>query len=163
MNSILTQAVVEHILKTARTLLVADGHLHSVLFLRFGDGRQGMLHLHLPEEGEKRPGYMVALGAQIQRSGRVIDEAVIVLEGWVVLAPKPPFVAPSQHPNRQEAIVVCGRNADNTRMTSVVQPFLRDAHDCIEFEPIELAQYDQPVTEATKALGLIDFLFLKTD
>ena len=161
-HSMLAQETFEQFLAIARKLLAADGHLHPALFLRFHGGEQVVTPVTFPETPEQRAGYMATLGRMLHLSGKEVDEAVLVMESWFVKAPTKPFVPPSQHPDRKEAIVAMGRNAANTHYTNVVQPFRREPNGDMVFEPAAVADYNQPVTKGTGPVGLLDYLFQPT-
>lgn len=154
-GSIVTQEHFEGIVRIAKENLIKDGSLVPVLFVRLDSGTMEVGALDLPHSADERRAYLFGVGRTLREKGKVIDEAVLVMEGWFVEADKavsPLSVPPSQHPQRQEAIVVIGRDAKKTRLISLIQPFGRnDQH-----EPI----WGQvKVIDGMRAVGLLDALF----
>jgi len=67
---------------------------------------------------------------------------------------------PSRHPDRQQAILAVGRNANNSHMSLVLQPYQPDeAKGWIWPKPV-ITHYDQPVDAANRVEGLLDDLFI---
>jgi hypothetical protein len=160
MHSLLNQETVEQILGGAKHNLITDGSVQPVAFLHCQNGERFVTPLRLAGEYEQRTGYMLTLGKKLKQEGKHLLEALMVMEGWFVEKPDFPLtVRPSQHPARQEAIVLVGRDAKRTRYTSVVQPFRRDGPQGIRFVPVVMAEYAAPLTKGKRPEGLIDFLF----
>lgn len=161
-QSILEQAFIDSILSTARMNVERDEHLDPVLFLHLGGQKVEILPLVYPQSSQAKQAYFAQLGAHLYTAGKLIEEAVFLAETWIVLATKAPAafaVQPSQHPSRQEAIVVVGRDAFNARQTFVVQPFTRAAKHKPVWESLAMASYNAPVTKGIRAVGLLDYLF----
>jgi hypothetical protein len=78
-----------------------------------------------------------------------ITEAVFIFESWI--AP-PSRVAPSEHPGREEAIILVGRNRDNTKGVFAKQVFTTEGKHIIWQEP-------DFITKPGSAEGLIDLIF----
>ena len=110
---------------------------------------------------EKRA-YFEFLGKSIRFSGHAIKEAVLLAETWIVMAAEKDSltVSPSQHPQRQEAITLTGRNARNTNSVFAIQPFTRNAQNQPIFGELELNQFDEAPDHDNFAAGLLDHLFL---
>lgn len=111
---------------------------------------------------ETRARDLMLLGAQLREQGRGPKEAVLFSESWYVNAQQESAamqMPPSEHPGRQEAIVVVGRSADNRRFTMVIQPFTWDKANHPIWLPIPLAQYDEEHTGTSRAYGILDCLF----
>jgi hypothetical protein len=103
-----------------------------------------------------------SLGNTLRRCGRPVVEAVLLAESWYVDAAQSPgalAVAPSHHPDRQQAITLIGRHADHSRETQVVQPFRRDSDRQWVWEKRPLELYNQPVNQPGAAISLLDYLF----
>ena len=162
-ESILGQEFVETVLQAARVNLERDGALHPVLFLRLrSDERMVMLLKELPNTAGERQEYFTALGMALRHTGRRIDEAVFMSESWYVEMEKGEAeidVAPSQHPQRREAITVMGRDAKRTRLTHLIQPFRRDDQNQPIFDQRVMEEYNIPADQFPQAVGLIDHLF----
>lgn len=162
MTSLLKQPLVENILATARQNLVQDGHLVPVLFVAFARGKLLAIPLQLPDTPDRKWAYFRQLGRHLQATHGSIREALLVTESWFVDARTAPGAAtrrPSQHPSRQEAITLNGRNARGDRYTSVVQPLIRDEHHQPVWQDILLSDYNQPVTAGKHPVGVLDKLF----
>jgi len=161
-NSILTKQSIETILATARRNLETDGGVCSVLFVQLASGQREARLVTLPATSEEKRTYFAALGRALRQEGKLIQEAVLVSEGWFVRTNEAPDAfktPPSQHPLRQEAITVIGRNASGTRVSSVVQPFTRDGENKpIWCQPI-FASYNEASDKGYQLCGLIDNLF----
>ncbi len=162
-DSILAKEFVETVLEVARKNLERDGALHPVLFLELRNDEQlVMLLKEFPDTVEERQDYFTALGLALPHTGRRIDEAVFVSEAWYVGMEEGGTefdVAPSQHPERREAIVVMGRDAKRTRLTHVLQPFHRGEQNQPIFDQRVMEEYDIPADQFPEAVGLIDYLF----
>lgn len=161
-ESILEKKFVEVILQQARENLQKDGSLVPVLFLNLQDGQQALATLtQLPGTPEEKQLYFAEIGSTIRQGGQNIDEAVFLSESWYVDMQKGGNLAlpPRQHPQRQEAIMLVGRNADRSRFTMVVQPFGRDRRNRPVFGKIELASYNQAADREAPPVGLLDYLF----
>jgi hypothetical protein len=161
-QSILEKVFTNSILATARGNLEKHGTLLSVLFLNTGAPELGLIALDLPNTAEKRQAYFTRLGLRFLILGQRLREAIMLSETWFVSAQEAPAAfkfPPSQHPSRQEAIVLVGRNAKQTRTTFVVQPFQRDAANQPVWSKIPMAVYNEPVEEGSEAVGLLDDLF----
>ena len=160
-ESILTPEQVEEILEKARTNLERHGHLVSTLFLHLTSGEKVLTELSLPCIHEEKQAYFTFLGKAIRYSGYEIREAILLSESWVVMAPQAEGlgVSPSQHPNRQEAITLVGRNAPNNRSIFAIQTFHRDHRNQPVFEALELEQFTGLPDSKYCATGLLDYLF----
>jgi hypothetical protein len=119
--------------------------------------------MDVPNTTEQRQAYFAKIGTRFRRLGQPIQAAVSLAESWVVLAQQAPAalrIPPSQHPSRQEALVVIGRNADNTRTTQVIQPFTRNATSKPVWSAPAIAVYNESVAKGHSAQSLLDELFL---
>ena len=160
--SLLSRVVGESFLQTARQHLEKHGSLVSVLFITFVSGKRIEIPLRLPTTTEDKEAYFVSTGIAMASLNEVIAEAVLLSEGWVVNAQQAPAshkLPPSQHPSRQEAITLIGRNAAGTRHTCAVQPFQRQISGKFIWEALTIALYDEPVEHGGRAVGLLDYLF----
>jgi hypothetical protein len=162
-ESILDRAFVNRILADAKDDLQAYGRLEpALLFLQLDNGDLGLVKLSLPRTSEEKQDYFKALGLTIRLAGLRIHEALFVSEVWYVAPEKPVAhidVAPSQHPDRKEAIVAVGRDALGERFTNVLQPFVRNAQNQIRFEILAFGEYDVLAKEGHHPVGLVDYLF----
>jgi hypothetical protein len=156
------QTFIDAMLGKAKTNLETDGFLTPVVFLYLKDGERIMCGVELPRTSKEKRQCFFNLGRTFREEGRTIREAVFMSEGWYVDARKAKdilAVAPSQHPQRQEAIVVIGRNADKMQYTSVIQPFTRDDKNRPVWGELAMAEYNAPANTAYQPTGLIDYLF----
>jgi len=161
-ESILAQEFVETILTAAQENLKEHGYLSPVLFLHLESGERLVSILPLPDTPEEKQMYFTDLGLAIRQAGQRIHEAVFASEAWYVEVKEESDafnVAPSQHPERREAITIVGRDALRTRFTFLVQPFSRDSQNQPVFEPVEMTRYNVPADEDYQPVGLIDHLF----
>lgn len=151
------------LLAIAQRKLEQADMLAPVLLLHYASGRRDQLDLSLPDTYEQKKHFFTRIGEHIRETRGVFTEAVLLMESWFVNAQEASgalHMQPSRHPSRQEAIVLVGRNTDNSRQSCVVQPFTRDASN----KPVwsgasPIAQYNQPVSTGNRAEGLLDFLF----
>lgn len=162
-RSILERQFVENILATARHNLEVDGALAPVVFARLGDQMVVPVGFpDLPTDPDLKRMVMIGLGTKLREQGQEIAEAIMLLEAWYVNGLQYQDAAkirPSQHPGRQEAIVAVGRNADNTRGTTVIQPFLRSDEHKPVWMKIPVADYNTSAANSVHAVGLLDYLF----
>ena len=162
-ESILAKEFVETVLTAARVNVERDGALHPVLFLELrSDEQVVMLLKEFPDTVGERQEYFTALGMALSHTGRRIDEAVFVSEAWYVGMEEGGTefdVAPSQHPERREAVVVMGRDVKRTRLTHVLQPFHRGDRNQPVFDQRVMEEYNIPAEQFPQAVGLVDYLF----
>jgi hypothetical protein len=162
-GSILAREFVDRILWGAQENLSKDGALAPVLFVRFQSREGAIAPLSLPATTEEKEAYFAALGLSFRQTGRTIREALFLSETWYVAAeegsPLNLDIAPSQHPSRQEAITLVGRNAERTRHTMLVQTFSRDRHNRPVMGQIEVAEYNATTEKGSGPVGLLDYLF----
>ncbi len=161
-ESILAQEFVEPILAEAKEYLKTHGRLDPApLFLRLESGEQVVIRLMLPRTHEEKQLIFNDLGLSLRQAGHRIREALLVSEVWYVASKEETLdTAPSQHPNRREAIAILGRDNQGTRFTSVLQPFGRDSQNRPIFEPAAVAEYNQSAEAGSHPVGLVDHLFI---
>lgn len=161
-KSILVQKIIDAQLRAAKQQLEHNGALQPLLYVHIAGDTALEMPLSLPDTFEKRAGYFHAIGRQLHERGLQPSEAVLVSESWFVAVQEAPAAmdfAPSEHPSRQEAIVLIGRSADGSRFTQVVQPFTRDKHNRPVWQAIPMAAYDEPLPSGTGSAGLLDYFF----
>lgn len=166
-SSILTKQVIDSLLHVAQRNMEREGFLTPVCFLRLTSGQRLVIdlsHVLSIQNHEQKRMALILLGKQIRDKGHDIAEVVMVLETWFVANKHrdTTTLAPSQHPNRQEAIVVVGRNAAHTRSSCVIQPFTRDGEQKLTWARIHEAVYNEPPAPGIQLVGLVDYLFVLT-
>jgi hypothetical protein len=166
-TSILTKPVIDAWLRVAKRNLKKDGYLVSVLFAKLTNDRIATVNLGeltRAKDHQQKQLVMSMIGKKLRSEVGDFTEAVMIVEGWYVGGQEPGAlsIAPSQHPARQEAICIMARNASNTRTTSVIQPFTRDADNQPVWGKIPLAVYNASPGTSPAPMGLLDYLFTLT-
>lgn len=122
-RSLLNQSEVNLLLAGARQYKEANQQVMPVVLL--ADNRQRVRIVPLPDlagDADARREQLRALGKQYPETA----EALFIGESWFVAVKETADalkVAPSQHPSRQEAVFLWGRNRANSKRVSVLQPF----------------------------------------
>lgn len=161
-DSILAQGFLDQMLAIARQNLERDGGLTTVVFLRFEDRVVHVMDVDLPETADARFRAIRRLGRQLRCHGQ-LQEAVMVMDSWYVAGADGAdglHTPPSQHSRGQQAILAVGRNADNSRMSLVVQPYQPDEPKGWLWPKPVITHYDQPADAANRVEGLLDDLFI---
>ena len=161
-KTILVQKLVEAMLHSARWKLARDGGLQPVLYVLIVGDTALEMPLTLPDTSEMKAKYFFGIGRHLHERGLQPREAVLVSESWFVAVRQAPAAMdfpPSEHPSRQEAIVLIGRSADNRRFTQVVQPFTRDKQNRPVWQAMPMAVYDETQTPGKGSAGLLDYFF----
>lgn len=157
----MNQKVLLELLQQARLNLEKDGSLTPMLFVKLHTGEDLIGEIQLPDDSEQKRLMFSAIGRDIQAEHGSIEEAILLSEIWYVDAREAPNASqypPSQHPSRQEAIVMVGRNKAKTRSAIVIQTFTRNEHNApVWSEPH--VNIVKPGTEGMAAEGLLDYLF----
>ena len=125
--SILIKPVIDKWLQDAKKYLKKDGYLAPMLLVKFTNNQVmsiALTDLVQTNDFQLKRLYFTTVGNKLRDKHGEIDEAVMIVEGWYVRGGTL-NVLPSKHPLRQEAICIIGRNASKTRVTSVIQPFVR--------------------------------------
>jgi hypothetical protein len=162
-RSVLMKESVDQILASARKNLEVCGYLAPVLIIRLTNGELNLIPLQLPQTSEEKQTYFRAIGISLRRSGKLVQEALMLSEGWFVQAEKSPEswnIIPSQHPDRKEAITAVGCNRDGTRHTSVIQPYTRSNPGKFSWESPAITLYNKPVERGSFPVGLLEYLFI---
>ncbi len=161
-ETILTEDFVKQILHDARMHLGEFGGLPTTLFVLLDNNDHVLIPLAIPDNHEEKYAYFGLLGFSIQDSDRQVQEAILVAESWYVGKPEIDMhldVAPSQHPDRKEAITLVGRDYTGSKSAYAIQPFSRDAKNKLVFEPLEIDQFDGSPPTEHYSTGLLDYLF----
>lgn len=151
-HSLLTQAKVNEVLARAYQLKQRDQVVPPIVLLATNTGKERILPL--PEFSADA----LARQAQFQAIGQKYPdtaEALFVCDTWMVImgnAVGELDVPPSQHPNRQETLLVVGRNRDKTK-TIVVNQIYTPAGKRFIWQTSEIS------TEPGSLEGLVDFIF----
>ncbi len=157
-DSILARQVIDSILHDAKRSLAEDRSLVPMLFLQTANGKRVMSPLPLRASHQQKVVYFTRLGIALEREGVTISEAVLVS-----VKPYPTVLSDdisNPSPDRPEALVVVGRNAEKTRQSVVIQPFIRDLERVPLFGEMAVAQYNLTNNEShPRATGVLDYLF----
>lgn len=145
-RSLLTQTHIDKLLARVCQNKEDDRQLMPVVFL--ANGTKDLRILPLPDlaaDAGARRAQFYALGKQFPDT----SEAVFICESWI--AP-PHGVAPSEHPGRQEALMLSGRNRDNTKGVFAKQVFTTDG---------ERINWQAPAITLKRgsAEGIVDLIF----
>ena len=144
-SSLLTHAMVNDLLAQACQNKENDQQVEPMVFLVSGTNDLKVLPLNLAADGFERRAQFYALGRQFPST----REAVFVCESWIAA---PSRVAPSEHPGRQEAVIITGRNRDNTKGVFAKQVFTTQDNRIIWQAPNITIKPDI-------AEGLVDLIF----
>lgn len=161
--SILTRTHVNSIVTIAKANLEKDERLDAMLFVHYGGLRSRHVIVplaDLPADSSQRPHYFFTLRARLRQEMGVIDEALFLSNIWWAPITSPQevdAVAPSQHPGRQETIMLVGRNVTNTHQALLIQPFTRDRHNAPVWDKVLVESYGQ--AGSLRAIGLLDDFF----
>ena len=127
--SLLTHSMVNDLLARACQNKEKDQQVEPMLFLVNDSKDLRILPLlDLAADADARRAQFYALGRQFPDT----REAVFICETWFVTADRTVDafkVAPSDHPSRQEAIILAGRNRSNTQSIAIVKPFFMIEQD----------------------------------
>jgi hypothetical protein len=157
---LLEKATLLTLLGDGRRDIEGTGSLQPLLFIELSNGEGLVSSLEMPDDTEIKYRMFQVIGNDIREKNGTIKDAVLLSETWIVMANEAPDATkymPSQHPCRQEAIVVIGRNADKTRSALVIQTFTRDEHNAPVWSEPRVIISDSPQDLAAK--GLLDALF----
>jgi len=151
-RSLLTRSMVEDLLRTARRLKEEQQQLMPLLLYTNSTGKGNLLPLpDLAADAEGRRAQFFALGKRLPD----VTEAVYICEAWFLVPDRTADafkVAPREHPCRQEAIIISGRNRTNSKSVFAIQPFSQKGKRISWQSP-------QISTEPGCTEGLIDPLF----
>lgn len=159
-STILGKATLLDLLKEARKNLEENGTLQPMLFIELSIGKGVIFPLEMPDDSAVKYRMFQAIGNHVREQKGAIKGAVLLCETWTVMAKEAPDATkymPSQHPCRQEAIVLVGRNADKTRSAIAIQTFSRDEHNAPVWSEPQVTISDSP--QELVAKGLLDALF----
>ena len=161
LDSLLTREFVESIIKIEKEALIEHGALIAKLHILHHSGKTIMVGLsQMPASGNKKRKMLQNLGMQLRAEDGSIKEALFIAESWMVKATNPDCdkFAPSEHPAREEVIVIVGRNEEKSRSLMALQPFSRDRKGApVWKEPLISISEDGSVLTYE---GILDDLFI---
>jgi hypothetical protein len=158
---LLEKATLLTLLGDGRREIEGTGSLQPLLFVELNNGEGLTSSLKMPDDAETKYRMFHLIGNDIREQKGTIKDAVLLCETWIVMANEAPDATkymPSQHPCRQEAIVLIGRNADKTRSAIVIQTFTKNEHNAPVWSEPQVSISDSP-TKGMVAEGLLDALF----
>ena len=160
-ETILTEENLRKFIAMEKRLLMQDGSLSPRLLVVNGSGERTMIGLaDLPSDSDVKAMMLRAIGLKLRTEHGGIREALFIAESWMTTskAPGSGKIPPSQHPAREEIILIVGRNEDRSRTAFAIQPFSRDDNEQpIWKEPtITLSQEQGKLTFD----GILDELFI---
>lgn len=161
-NSLLAKEAADEIMRTARQNKVMDGEVSPALFLNIAVNNLIIMPVLLPGGSDSRTTYFVEVGRNLRRNGIMPSEALLLSEGWFVAVQETPAALkfpPSQHPARQEALFLVGRDAGDTRFTHVIQPMSMADGQRPLWQPLAHEAYNLETAVDTRPYGLLDALF----
>ncbi len=161
-RSILTKTFIEPLLKIAQQNLAEDGYLQVMLFLNLKGKGVKTYGLQMPNNNLGRQQVLNQLRQELSANGETIQEALILMDTWYIDgkdAQDGLHTLPSQHPERQEAIAIVGRDARNAKTSMVMQPYTRDEDGQLVWDASGTRIYGQSSKEVS-APGLVDWLFV---
>lgn len=148
------------LLTGARKNIEEAGSLHPMLLLEM-EAERFMIPIEMADDSREKYQMFHALGEKMRLKYGLIQNAAVITESWIVMAKEAPDATkymPSQHPCRQEAIVLIGRNADKTQSAIVIQTFTRNEHNAPVWSEPQVSISDSS-TNGMVAEGLLDALF----
>ena len=164
-QSILDDTAFQETLERAKENLKRNGAVAPVIILLTDKGERILVQIDLPGSAYERQKQLTNLGFLLAGKGIVVDEAVMIIETWIVSSKAEKDllkVVPSQHPQRKEAIVLVGRNASKSRSGMLIQPFTRGIKGEPVWEKVEaFMPKGSPKTSDGNFQGLIDYMFVQ--
>ncbi len=162
MQSILNADNIQNILKIAKENVERNGALQPVVFLHLTSGEHLVTPFDTSGTSQDKIIAMARIGFSLAKQGKAVAEAIMLAEGWFVSQMDGKLdltTPPSEQPQRREAIVLVGRNASRSRVSSVLQPFTRNGNGIV-WQEMELVAFNEPPAAKLELAGLLDFLFV---
>ena len=128
-ETFLHEECIKEFIKTAKEEFNPEGVCPPQLYVMFDSGEGIYTYLtNMPLDPDARYKRMCAFGLKLRSEYGSIREALYIAETWTTNAKVPGFnkIRPSQHPAREETIVIIGRNHDKSCSAVAIQPFSRD-------------------------------------
>ena len=147
-------------LENRKKTLEEKGVLRPLLFIELSNGERFSTPAMMPGNSEKYRVFQ-ALGKEIRLQKGTIKDVVLTCKTWIDNAQEGPDAIdpmPSQHACLDEAIVLMGRNADQTRSAIVIQKFTRDEHNAPVWSAPQITMVDSSA-KGRIAPGFLDALF----
>lgn len=159
-DSLLSEESIKRHIEFAQEVLENQGYLSVQLVFHFHSGEKAsvIIEKNLSEPDEKRAAIQ-ALGQQLRARHGGIREVIFISESWITNSsiPDADKIRPSQHPARREAIIVAGRNEDNSCFALATQFFSREGEDELVWHEIVVHQCDEGDGQVFG--GILDYLF----
>lgn len=163
-NTILSKEHITQNLEVVKSIMENEGRLEPVVFIKLSNGNKIVTSLDTiskTSDSDLKMFYLKLLKkAIVNKHNAEIEEAVMLLETWFVTAKDNNYLSsmPSQHPERKEAIVICGRNKDKSKISFVLQPFEKRGKK-IKWLDKALESYQANKSTSMGFEGLVDYLF----
>ena len=161
--TVLEREVLNPLLNTARKSLERDFFIIPFLLVQAKAPNPHLVPLDVLQKGEQRKNHLMQVGDAFRQHGQPIQAAVMLTEIRIVHGHDvrtAQALSADQIRDNQYAIHLIGRDADYTRLTHVVQPFVwLESKRAVWGECLH-AVYNEPVQTAGQPTGLLDYLFL---
>jgi hypothetical protein len=139
-ESLLTRKYAQCILEIEKGFLIKGQSCVPKVLIMLHSGETGIIPIpQLGSDSDKKRLLLNALGQKLRAERGSIKEAIFIAETWMLKASAPDSnkFAPSEHPAREEAIVIVGRNEDKSCSIIAIQPFSRNKKEKLIWqEPI---------------------------
>jgi hypothetical protein len=125
-KSILSKTYIQRLLIESYQNMCWHIEIEPRLVMQTKTGETSPLLLQIPQDAKAKHMYMYAVGVTFAEVIGMPTAALLISDSWYVDASKAPqamSIPPSQHPARQNAIIVAGRTADNLVHSMVVHPY----------------------------------------
>ena len=162
-GTLLSKESINTHIKFARDTFIEQGYLSVQFVIKFYSGLiVPIVFEDYPSEPDKKAAAMRALCKKLRTQYGSIKEAIFFAEAWVAKNTSPDFaeIPPSQHPDREEAIVITGRDDDNSNSVLVVQRFSRNEANEPIWHTVEVHQGQGE--DGITFRGVLDYLFEDT-
>ena len=141
-DSLLNREFVEDGIRFEKESLEEGRSSITKMFVRFHSGESFVVYLpDLPNDGDKKRMILYGLGTRLRAENGCIREALFISEAWMTNSTNPGYykVAPSEHPAREEVIIIVGRNEEKTLSIMAIQPFSRDSEDAPVWKELRIS------------------------
>jgi hypothetical protein len=160
LDSLLTREFVEDNIRFEKKSREEGRSSIAKMVVGFHSGEGIVVYLpDLPNDGDKKRMILYRLGIRLRAENGCIREALFISEAWMTNSTNPGYdkITPSEHPAREEVIIIVGRNEEKTLSIMAIQPFSRDSEDAPVWKELRIS-ISEDKSEQTYE-GILDDFF----